>query len=304
MLKELKEYRRRRQTHVKVLRKVAMYTLITLGSLFSVFPALIVGTTYAQYILDTERISLKIDDDRTTQSKIEHNYLKTSNEDDKTFYSALSYNLGFNAYNQDMHFFMDMDINQGNGQSWAESTEAINKSNAGVARVLSASHDSIYHSDYNDLSIPAQDLRGSIVYRTVYKTDDPYTVDNDELIGITQIDQFNDELNSAGDGTFDFIAFQEQDVDSTRSYYINEYQKLRSTRYSEDVTEIDPDRIVVDTLADHYSSTYAYNFSVPWIPYPLNQMHGQVQGGLSVSSKYTINQLQKEYHYQTLLLSL
>lgn len=286
MLKELKEYRRRRQTYIKVLRKAAMYSLITFGSLFSVFPALIVGTTYAQYIPNTERISLKIDDNRTIKSKIEHDFLKTSDESNKTFYSALSYNIGFNAYNQNMHFFMDMDVNQNNGQSWAESAEAVSKSNAGVARVLSASHDSIYHSDYDDLSIPAQDLRGSSVYKTIYKTDDPYTVDSD--VGITQIDNFNSELNSVGDGTFDFIAFQEQDVNSTRSYYINEYQKLRSTGYSEDSTEIDPDRIVTDTLADHYSSTYAYNFSVPWIPYPLNQMHGQVQGGLSVSSKYTM----------------
>jgi hypothetical protein len=117
MLNELKEYRKKRQTYVTVLRKTAMYILIVLGCLFAVIPGLIFGTIFSQYIPNTERISIKIDDDRTVASKLERNELKTSDASVNVSYSALSYNVGFNAYNQDMHFFMDMDINNGNGQS-------------------------------------------------------------------------------------------------------------------------------------------------------------------------------------------
>ena len=287
MLNELKEYRKKRQTYVTVLRKTAMYILIVLGCLFAVIPGLIFGTIFSQYIPNTERISIKIDDDRTVASKLERNELKTSDAGVNVSYSALSYNVGFNAYNQDMHFFMDMDINNGNGQSWAESEEAVHKSNAGVARVLSASHDAIYSTDFNDLSIPSRDLRGSKIYKTFYEdATNPSLVTRDEPV--TDIGQFNADLNSEGVGTFDFVAIQEQDVNSTRSYYVDEYEDFRSKGYSEDATVVDPDRIVTDTFADHYNSTYAYNYSVPWIPYPFNQMHGQVQGGLSVNSKYTM----------------
>ena len=287
MLNELKEYRKKRQTYVTVLRKTAMYILIVLGCLFAVIPGLIFGAIFSQYIPDTERISIKIDDDRTVAGKLKHDKLVVSEGGVKTSYSALSYNVGFNAYNQDMHFFMDMGINTGNGQSWAESAEAVHKSNAGVARVLSASHDAIYSTDFNDLSIPSRDLRGSKIYKTFYEnTTNPDLVTKDEPV--TDIAQFNSDINTDGTGTFDFIAIQEQDVNSTRSYYVNEYEDFRSKGYSEDAAVFDPDRIVTDTFADHYNSTYAYNYSVPWIPYPLNQMHGQVQGGLSVNSKYTM----------------
>jgi len=67
----------------------------------------------------------------------------------------------------------------------------------------------------------------------------------------------------------DFIFVQEIDKSATRSFYINEYDYLK-------------------TLLDNYSATYATNYKVLWVPVPLNKTMGYVNGGLVTFSKYKI----------------
>ncbi len=267
-----------------IVKKTLIYTTLSIGSIILLFPSLIVGSIFAQYLPPT-RITLNVNDDRLIDNKNNHNQLKVSNDTNVISYSALSYNTGFNAYNQDMDFFMDMQYDGGKSKSWAQSKKAISKSEAGVARILSASHDMIIKTNNHDLSIAAEDLRGSSLYKTYYDQNGKVVEDKIE----TDIQEFNNSLSSEQTGTFDFICIQEQDLDSTRSYHINEYQELRNKGYSEDYNDPNPNENTNDNIANHYSSTFAYNFSVPWIPAPIHHMHGQVQGGLSIFSKYTMS---------------
>ncbi len=266
-----------------IIRKTLVYTSLCIGSIILLFPSLIVGFVFTQYNPPI-RMTLNISDDRSSDNKSNHNQLKVSNDNELTSYSALSYNVGFNAYNQDMDFFMDMKHDGGKSKSRAQSKNAVFKSEAGVARILSASHDMVVKTNNHDLTIAAEDLRGSSLYKTYY--DQNLKVNKDEVE--ENIQEFNNSLNSEQTGTFDFIAIQEQDLDSTRSYHINEYQRLRNDGYSEIYNEPNPNENINDNFANHYSSVFAYNFSVPWIPVPIHQMHGQVQGGLSIFSKYTM----------------
>lgn len=66
------------------------------------------------------------------------------------------------------------------------------------------------------------------------------------------------------------IAFlQEVDTDSDRSYNINELASLKKT-------------------LNNYSNAFAYNFKVPFIPYPWPPI-GKVNGGITTFSKYQSN---------------
>lgn len=68
----------------------------------------------------------------------------------------------------------------------------------------------------------------------------------------------------------DIILFQEVDKKATRSFSVNE----------------------VDYLSERlqgYSSAYAINYRVPWVPVPINKPLGAVQSGLLTLSKYKIN---------------
>ncbi len=66
----------------------------------------------------------------------------------------------------------------------------------------------------------------------------------------------------------DIFLLQELDQKATRSYYINEVE-------------------VISNLVKGYRSTFAYNFKVGWIPYPL-PMIGQVNAGIGTYSKFPI----------------
>lgn len=244
-----------------IIRKTLVYTSLFIGSIILLFPSFIVGSVFTQYNPPI-RMTLNISDDRSSDNKSNHNQLKVSNDNELTSYSALSYNVGFNAYNQDMDFFMDMKHDGGKSKSRAQSKNAVFKSEAGVARILSASHDMVVKTNNHDLTIAAEDLRGSSLYKTYY--DQNLKVNKDEVE--ENIQEFNNSLNSEQTGTFDFIAIQEQDLDSTRSYHINEYQRLRNNGYSEIYNEPNPNENINDNFANHYSSVFAYNFSVPWIP--------------------------------------
>lgn len=67
----------------------------------------------------------------------------------------------------------------------------------------------------------------------------------------------------------DFILFQEVDLNSTRSYHVNEYNVLKE-QFSE------------------YSSVFAQNYDSAFLFYPFYQPHGKSQSGLALFSKYFI----------------
>lgn len=83
--------------------------------------------------------------------------------------------------------------------------------------------------------------------------------------------------NTLKDLNADFIFVQEIDKKATRSNYINEYEYLK-------------------TQLNSYSSTYATNYRVLWVPLPLNEPMGYVNGGIVTFSKYKISDAER-YQY-------
>lgn len=84
-------------------------------------------------------------------------------------------------------------------------------------------------------------------------------------------------INACLENESDFYMIQEVDVDSTRSYHINQ-DKLLSEKFNE------------------YDHSFATNFHTAFLPYPLYDMHGIVHGGLSTLSRFQINEsIRKEY---------
>lgn len=69
----------------------------------------------------------------------------------------------------------------------------------------------------------------------------------------------------------DFMLFQEIDTNSSRSYHVNQIQKM-SQNFS------------------NYEEIFANNFHSPYLLYPLNDPHGAVQSGLLSLSKYSVDQ--------------
>ncbi len=68
----------------------------------------------------------------------------------------------------------------------------------------------------------------------------------------------------------DFALFQEVDVDSTRSYHMNQYQELQK-------------------FFSNMSNIYVPNFHSAYLFYPLFNPHGKVQSGICTFSKYQID---------------
>ena len=68
----------------------------------------------------------------------------------------------------------------------------------------------------------------------------------------------------------DIMLLQEVDIDSKRSRHIDETQLIRDAFPS-------------------YASTFAYNFKVPYVPYPIPPM-GKVQSGLMMLTHYDVEQ--------------
>lgn len=75
----------------------------------------------------------------------------------------------------------------------------------------------------------------------------------------------------------DFVCFQEVDTDSTRSYHINQDTKIQDSF----------------PAFDH---VHAKNFHTAFLPYPLYDMHGAVNAGLTTISKYKV-QSAKRHEY-------
>lgn len=74
-----------------------------------------------------------------------------------------------------------------------------------------------------------------------------------------------------------FVLLQEIDINSTRSYYVDEYQYIKNN------------------LKD-YASVFALNYKVPWVPVPILKPHGKVEAGMVTFSKYNIEEANR-YQY-------
>ncbi|MFR0524821.1 endonuclease/exonuclease/phosphatase family protein [Ligilactobacillus salivarius] len=81
----------------------------------------------------------------------------------------------------------------------------------------------------------------------------------------------NGEINTIKKINADFMLFQEIDVDSSRSYHVNQVKKM-SQNFA------------------NYEEIFANNFHSPYLLYPLNDPHGEVQSGLLSLSKYPVEQ--------------
>lgn len=84
------------------------------------------------------------------------------------------------------------------------------------------------------------------------------------LINMDRIIRFLTEQES------DFYIIQEIDVKASRSYNVNEVAALD------------------ESLSD-YASIYATNYKVPWVPVPVFNPMGHVEGGISTFSKYQLS---------------
>ena len=75
----------------------------------------------------------------------------------------------------------------------------------------------------------------------------------------------------------DFMCFQEVDVDSDRSYHVNQLEELANAY-------------------PNYEEIYASNFHTRFLMYPLTCPHGSVSGGLATFSKYkTTSNVRRSY---------
>ena len=91
----------------------------------------------------------------------------------------------------------------------------------------------------------------------------------------------NGALKTIEDENVDFAFFQEVDTDSTRSYHINQ------------------DEMIMDCFS-LYDSVHAINYHSSFMPYPLYDMHGKSNAGLTTISKYQINYAhRKQYSVST-----
>ena len=72
----------------------------------------------------------------------------------------------------------------------------------------------------------------------------------------------------------DFYLFQEVDLDSTRSYHVDEASLLT--------------QVIAEQNAD-ISFTFAVNYDSPFLMYPVTQPHGKSKSGLLTVSSVTIN---------------
>ena len=69
----------------------------------------------------------------------------------------------------------------------------------------------------------------------------------------------------------DIFFVQELDLDSKRSFYVDELSSFRTT------------------FDDTYNNTFACNFKAGLVPSPLTQMTGKVNAGIATFSKFSIN---------------
>lgn len=73
----------------------------------------------------------------------------------------------------------------------------------------------------------------------------------------------------------DIFFVQELDLDSKRSYFVDELESFRST------------------FSSKYNDSFARNFKAGLVPLPLNQMTGKVDAGIATFSKFTISDAER-----------
>lgn len=78
----------------------------------------------------------------------------------------------------------------------------------------------------------------------------------------------------------DFMLFQEIDTNSTRSFHVNQVQR-------------------VENSLNDYGNVFANNFHSAFLFYPFNNPHGAVQSGLFTLSKYNIQSAMRRKYYIT-----
>ena len=267
---ELRRLRKRQTIGQLAGKKTGLYVGVAATSLVLLFPSLIMSTHLAQY-LPQSILPLQVDNNKAA-------IISKSGK-----YSALTYNTGFAAYNQDMHFYMDAPGQSIiGGQGTAESKEAVEKSMAGIVRILSPEHDAIKFTDPSTKT-PAADVKGTTIFTTTYNNGQRPTDSSDARVPNTLLDisNLNQNLNSAQDGLFDFIALQEQDVVCPKTYNTDQYQMTK------DATITYKDGMEYK-ISDLYNSSIAYNFATPFIPIPLNDMFGKTHTGLGTYSRYYV----------------
>ena len=275
---ELQRVRRKRNYAQLAGKKVGHYIGVALVALVMLFPSLILAIQLGQYKPDNV-FSLTVSNNKS--NKVQYN----------TKYSALTYNTGFTAYNQDMHFYMDCPGQEvWGGQGTAQSKKAVEASLNGIKRILTTQdHDTAEIVD-STADCKTYELKGSRIYTTQFE-EKTYTKEGEEIkyyprvttgsdkyVTDQDIVSFNDSLNDEGDGLFDFVALQEQDINCPKSYNTNQPQIINDAKVWKDDTEY--------KWSDIYNSTFALNFSTPFIPIPLNDMFGKTVSGLSTFSKY------------------
>lgn len=92
------------------------------------------------------------------------------------------------------------------------------------------------------------------------------------------IDNLNNITEFIRKNNSDFILLQEVDLNSTRSYKVDQYTYMK------------------ENLSHDYDSIFAYNYKVPWVPLPILKPHGKVEAGLVTFSKYNIKEAAR-YQY-------
>lgn len=101
-----------------------------------------------------------------------------------------------------------------------------------------------------------------------------FFMDGGESVMTADLDRVNDNMDGIISNLMqidpDIMLLQEVDVSSRRSHRLDETQMIR------------------DAFAD-YSSTFAYNFKVPFVPYPLPPI-GKVQSGLLFLTHYNLTE--------------
>ena len=224
---ELQRVRRKRNYAQLAGKKVGHYIGVALVALVMLFPSLILAIQLGQYKPDNV-FSLTVSNNKS--NKVQYN----------TKYSALTYNTGFTAYNQDMHFYMDCPGQEvWGGQGTAQSKKAVEASLNGIKRILTTQdHDTAEILD-STADCKTYELKGSRIYTTKFE-EKTYTKEGEEIkyyprvttgsdkyVTDQDIEDFNDSLNDEGDGLFDFVALQEQDINCPKSYNTNQPQIIK-----------------------------------------------------------------------------
>lgn len=105
-----------------------------------------------------------------------------------------------------------------------------------------------------------------------------FFMDGGKSVSCSTREQVNDNLNGIRQGINsvgpDVIMFQEMDVNSKRSQYINEYNYFS------------------DNL-EGYNQSFAYNYKVKYVPYPFPTI-GKVEAGISTFSKFDVSNAQRQ----------